>query len=67
MSEFGPGEVYGLWLGGQGTFVPAGVFHPDTDASTVLVVRFGSSHYSVIALSAEPGHGRHLHADSGAR
>jgi anti-sigma-K factor RskA len=49
------GQVYELWLGEDGRFAPAGVFRPDAQGSRTLVVDEHGAHYTVIALTVEPG------------
>ncbi|HEX4212666.1 MAG TPA: anti-sigma factor [Candidatus Dormibacteraeota bacterium] len=55
MPQPAEGQVYELWLGEGGRFVPAGVFRPDPQGSKVVAVDEHGARYSVIALTVEPG------------
>jgi anti-sigma-K factor RskA len=55
MPQPAAGQVYELWLGENGRFVPAGVFVPDAQGSRTVAVDVHGTGYKVIALTVEPG------------
>lgn len=55
MPQPAEGQVYELWLGENGHFVPAGVFRPDAQGSKVVAVDEHGGRYTIIALTVEPG------------